>query len=363
MKVPLGANYWYAFLCASLHLLKLEGSLAFVLPAAWDYACYAAPLRNIIHTLFQNVEVHRSRSPIFQEVQEGAVVVVAEGFHTFPGELRRIEHVIPEDLIARLETKSRKKPPTVLSVTHNYHKEVFRLGDILDIRIGAVTGDVQFFLLSEEQRRARGLPVESLKPVVSKARHLISSELAKPEWQALRDNGERIWLFYPAKRTLSRPSVAGYLSRTHAEGGCNRQAYKVRNRNPWYRSALPGKCDGFISGMSTAGPWICFAAMPRLTATNTVYVVKFRKGVTRRRSYAWALAMLTSTARKSMRLKCRIYADGLRKYEPGDLADLRIPEPPEIKDAKIHYGRAVKALLTHGRKEAELIADRCFGLT
>ena len=32
--VPLGANYWYAFLCASLPLLQPSGSLCFVLPAA-----------------------------------------------------------------------------------------------------------------------------------------------------------------------------------------------------------------------------------------------------------------------------------------------------------------------------------------
>jgi len=44
-KVSLGANAWYAFLCASVSLLSLGGSLAFVLPAAWEYSNYAAPLR------------------------------------------------------------------------------------------------------------------------------------------------------------------------------------------------------------------------------------------------------------------------------------------------------------------------------
>jgi adenine-specific DNA-methyltransferase len=361
MKVPLGANCWYAFLCASLHLLKSGGGLAFVLPAAWDYARYAAPLRNTIHTLFQSVEVHRSRSSIFEDAQEGAVVMVAEGFQS-PGELRRIEHSTPQDLIACLGTKTRNKQRTAVSIASDNKRATVRLGDVLDIRIGAVAGDVQYFLLSEQQRQAERLPKESLRPTLSRARHLTASELTESRWQALRDEGERIWLFSPPRRSLTQPSVAAYLELPRAKGGCNRQAFKVQNRNPWYRPPLPGKCDGFMSGMADTGPWICFAAMPGLTATNTLYVVKFRKGMTNRQRYAWALSMLTSTASKSMSQKCRVYAQGLRKYEPGDLADLRVPAPPEIKDARVHYRSAVEALLTEGRKGAELIADRCFGL-
>src|SRR5207248_4179013 len=43
--VPLRANCWYAFLCASLRLLKPGGGMCFVLPSGWDYADYAADLR------------------------------------------------------------------------------------------------------------------------------------------------------------------------------------------------------------------------------------------------------------------------------------------------------------------------------
>jgi adenine-specific DNA-methyltransferase len=76
----LRSNYWCAFLSACLRLLDTKGSLAFVLPAAWDYAHYASDVRRAVHQRFQSVEVHRSREPLFAEVREGCVVLVAKGY-------------------------------------------------------------------------------------------------------------------------------------------------------------------------------------------------------------------------------------------------------------------------------------------
>ena len=79
-KLTLRSNCWYAFLCAALRLLKSGGSLAFVLPAAFEYADYARPLRVNLSSLFRTVGVHRCRVPIFEAVGDGAVVLIASGF-------------------------------------------------------------------------------------------------------------------------------------------------------------------------------------------------------------------------------------------------------------------------------------------
>ncbi len=68
--VPHRANCWYAFLCASISLLKENGSLAFVLPAAWDYADYAESLRTGIPRLFASVKCYRSVHPLFSGVKK-----------------------------------------------------------------------------------------------------------------------------------------------------------------------------------------------------------------------------------------------------------------------------------------------------
>ena len=87
----LRSNYWCAFLSASLRLAN-HGSLAFVLPAAWDYAMYAADVRCAIYQQFQSIEVHRSREPLFPEVREGCVVLVAKGYRKDPARSVRINH-------------------------------------------------------------------------------------------------------------------------------------------------------------------------------------------------------------------------------------------------------------------------------
>jgi hypothetical protein len=56
----LSSNYWCAFLSASLRVLEQNGNLAFVLPAAWEYALYAADVRQAIYRDFQSVEAVES---------------------------------------------------------------------------------------------------------------------------------------------------------------------------------------------------------------------------------------------------------------------------------------------------------------
>ena len=75
--LSLRGNYWHAFLCASLRLLKSDGGITFLLPAAWDYSNYAAALREELPKHFEQVNVHRSHTPLFKGVQEGSVVLVA----------------------------------------------------------------------------------------------------------------------------------------------------------------------------------------------------------------------------------------------------------------------------------------------
>ena len=72
--------------------------------------------------------------------------------------------------------------------------------------------------------------------------------------------------------------MKAYLERTVKDGGCKRRALKVRSRDPWYRTPLEPVIHGFMSGMSGWGPWVVFREMPRLAATNTLYVVRFLDG-------------------------------------------------------------------------------------
>src|ERR1019366_6050075 len=102
-------NCWYAFLVGSIRLLKPSGSLCFVLPAAWDFANYAEPLRSEISSHFEEVNVFRSETPLFEAsgIQDGSVVLVARNLKS-PSrtsdqtKLKRSEYKTAKGLITSL---------------------------------------------------------------------------------------------------------------------------------------------------------------------------------------------------------------------------------------------------------------------
>jgi adenine-specific DNA-methyltransferase len=357
--IGVGSNYWHAFFCVSLRLLRPGGGVSFILPAAWDFATYAAALRNHVQRHFSRIEIHRTHKPIFTGVQDGCIIILADGYGRANDTSLRFEHSTLEALVSTLQNhrgKSAQSVPHQRLVRSASTKDV-HVSDILEIHLGGVTGDADFFLLTETERRARELPMVCLRPVLSKARHLVSAEIGKPVWDELRRTNERVWLFYPSSHVLGHPAVQRYLQLDAACGGCRRERYKIKKREPWYQTPLPHQVDGFISGMSRFGPWLSLNNMARLTATNTLYTVQFRKPQTLEQKAAWGLSLLTSYTQQAMKPLSRVYADGLVKYEPGDLLSLPLHVPRGVRGARTFYTKAVKLLLQGNRREAQEIAD------
>lgn len=378
--VSAASNLWYAFLCAAINLLRENGSLCFVLPAAWDFANYVRPLKDRIAGAFERVEVYRCAKPLFHasEIQDGAVVLVARcklshaaalalpESHSiwrkdFPrgSELFRALRTARQTRSAISNGTATSKPLMEFAIGSRQKTVLF--GDAVSIHLGGVTGDTGYFLLTEVERRKLNLPIAALRPVVSRARHLQAAWITKKYWLALMESGERVWLFDPSPATLSHPAVRAYRL-FGQRGGCNLDSHKISHRDPWYRTPLPNRVDGFISGMSQFGPWLSFRDTPRLSATNTLYVVAFKSDDDNYRA-ALALALLSSETRKQLPALGRRYADGLLKFEPGDLREIRLTLPQQLGPATHAYRRAITAMLAGDMNLATAIADAYSGAT
>ncbi len=351
-----GANAWYAFVLASIRLLKPGGHLAFVLPSAAEFADYSAAIRQRVRETFSSLEVYRCKRPLFENVQEGTLVAVARGYKAPPCKVTRTYFETREGLIQGLSKGGTKNGHRCPSGNAESSGLMVTLDQVAEIRLGGVTGDASYFLMNEERRRALELPKSALIPVVSKAKHLQCPSLSIKEWGKLKSSGQRIWLFNPPVRAARHPKVKHYFKLADNAGGCNRNAYKVTIREPWYRTPMPKAPDAFLSGMSQHGPWLSINEMDGLNATNTLYVVTFRSR-NREAWYMWALALLSSIAQRQIRRIGRRYADGLIKYEPGALGKIELPALKEDADHKLLYGRAVEALLAEDLRMAKAIAD------
>jgi hypothetical protein len=237
-------------------------------------------------------------------------------------------------------------------------KEFVSLGDILKINLGVVTGDANYFLLSDEKRRELKLPIAAMKPVLSKAKHLVCGTIDKEDWSQLRDRGERVWLFSPSDRMLKNSHVRSYL-RFGADGGCRVKNHKIAIRDQWFRCPEFAACDGFMSGMSGAMPALSLRAMPNLIATNTLYAVRFRERIGEKARLGLAMSLLMSDVREQMRACGRPYAAGLFKHEPSDLLKLALPNPQTIGASEHKYRLAFEALRAGDAAKACAIADAC----
>jgi hypothetical protein len=176
------------------------------------------------------------------------------------------------------------------------------------------------------------------------------------DWRALRDAGERVWLFWPDGIHGHCPAVADYLRRGEDRGVPRRE--KVKVREPWFWTRMTPRPDGLISGMTPFGPWVCLNGMPRLSVTNTLYTVHFRRRLTRSQRAAWVLSLLCShTAAQHARLGRR-YSDGLLKFEPRDVMALVVPTPRRVTaDVFVVYRKAVQLLLNRDFCRARTLAD------
>lgn len=358
----LRSNYWCAFLAASLRVLDPNGSLSFVLPAAWEYALYADSVRKYVLANFRSVDVHRSLQPLFPDVREGCVVLLARGYKQTPIRTVRFDHANSEVLIASLARSS----AAPIAVAKSYQLQPsppeskrVRFSDIYTIGIGCVTGDARYFLLTETDRIFHMLPVEALRPVLSKARHLVAARMTKAHWKRLLDANERVWLFSPTAYTLRQKAVRAYLE--HGKQICDLNAYKLKNRDPWYQVRDARNATGFLSGMTRLGPWISFRSMRQLSATNTLYTLTAKNKMSADEHAAWGLSLLSTSSRSQFAELTRRYPDGLPKLEPHDLNSFQLSPPQSTTGAVENYRRAVDLLLASKISEAVAIADAQLG--
>lgn len=352
---PIGtrANVWYAFVVSSISILKNGGSLAFVLPSSAEFADYAFELRAALKDSFESLEIFRSKKSMFPGVQEGTVVAVARGYGKKGFRYRRREFEDKESLIEALSKKSQRFGR---SCPEKKIHSGTPLTTVAKVRLGGVTGDAGYFLMNDERRRALGLPEGAMTRVVTKAKQLRMATICQDGWNALKQSGERIWLFNPGEKDKLQKEVRDYLELEPAFGGCNKEAFKISAREPWYKVPLPEEPHAFTSGMSQRGPWLSFNETTGLNATNTLYVVTFNERFVDD-WYKWALAMLTSVGQRQIKLMGRRYADGLVKYEPGLLGKMILPNMKLHSKYRDIYHDAVSALLDGHSLAAKKIAD------
>ena len=214
-------------------------------------------------------------------------------------------------------------------------------GDLFEIKRGLATGANSFFVMTREQAKERCIPNFALRPILPKARYLDSQTVEEDEDGFPAVKPQLVLLDCDMEEDAIRknyPDFYRYLqSAKKAEGnvGAIVDRTLVRGRKPWYkqekREAAPFLMTYMGRNKKNLPPLYFIWNKTDAAALNT-YILLYPKerlqafldgGPAR---YRTVLEALNRTAEAIISERTRIYAGGLKKIEPGELAGLSVGE-------------------------------------
>lgn len=350
----LGADFsaltssWAPFLVAAAALLKPEGRMAFVVPAEIGHAPYARPLLDYLMDHFRFVQIIAVKNKLFPDLSEDAWLLYASGYAeaSTKCELRFTEtesfqfSPLPPatgQTVSRSELelwRGRLRPFLLPQALRKLYQriaassETIRLGNVAQIGIGYVTGANDFFHLRPSTAQQLGIPRRLLQPTVRAGRLLPRRAVTHDTVSNWIDQDEQS-LLLRLDRSMKIPrSVLRYLD--SAEGLRAREAYKCRNRNPWYSVPNVTIPDGFLSYMSSRKPSLV-ANLASCACTNSVHAIQLRTGEEfgrLQRNWSSDLVALSSE------LEGHPLGGGVLKLEPREAARILVPLQPVATSAE-----------------------------
>lgn len=339
VKLTQLSSSWAPFVVHSIAMLKKGGRLAMVLPMELAHATYALPVIKHLQNSFRRVTFLTFRKKLFPNLSEDTLLLLAEekgsSFASFVhrdlahggllAEIQTHKHFLiggtqrlrAMNLTAnseRLIEYFMPRKTRELYVELKQSASTVRLGELVDVGIGYVTGANDFFHLSPEDAESRGIPKKFLRAAVRRGRALAGLRFTPQDWRAALSVGEAGYLLSIPKGTDLPPTVQEYLEYGAAAQVPN--VYKCRVRSPWYSVPHVYQPDAFLSYMS--------GGMPRLVtndaqvvAPNSLHILRIHPH-TKLTAASIAALWQTSLTRLSVEIQGHALGGGMLKVEPAE---------------------------------------------
>lgn len=339
-------NLWVPFVVAATKLLRPGGRLAMILPAELLQVGYAAGLRDFLTREFRLLRIVTFRGLLFDGIQQETVLLLGERGEE-PCSIRLDEVTsldtldsVPADSAYREPPRSEKWTRLLLSpkeerAVHALEQSpaFHTLGAIGDVDVGVVTGRNEFFLLTDDDARSRGIE-DSCLPVVGRSHQIPGLALGRPDMRRLRSDGQAVLLFAPQALSRSELTAAERAYVEYGEHSGFHEGYKCRVRLPaWWRTPAAWVPDAFLLRQIHSAPRFV-ANHAGASCTDTLHRVRIREGLT---ASQLAVAAINSLTFATAELRGRSYGGGVLELEPSEAENLLIPrEVLSIPSRVIH---------------------------
>ena len=203
-----------------------------------------------------------------------------------------------------------------------------KLGDYFRCRRGIATGANDYFCLSQSEINAKNLPIEDLKPCITKSIDAPGIFFIDSDFEALKNAGRKCFLLDPH---TDSDATKAYLELGRAAKIHER--YLCKMRKPWFKQENRPIADIWVAVFSRdkVGYILNEAKIKNLTCFHGLYIKQPIPGL----SILASVFLNSSYSAKSFAEVSRYYGSGLNKLEPKDVEAMPCPEFPILTDSEI----------------------------
>lgn len=348
-------NSWAAFLVASTYLLRDEGVAAFIIPYELMTVAYGHQLLKWLAERFGRIDLFVSNQKAFPEIDQDAIILVAQKRPVVPSGLfiQRVlamEHLkvsvehrldVGTGEIA-LELNSFLIPPQALPLIQRLRRECARIGDHCTSAPGIVTAANEFFILTEARAKELDL-LQFTLPVLKKGSFVSRLPVfSKSDFSVVAQQESCRLLHLEGNRKKLPASVRSYLAKGEKQG-FNRR-YKCRNRRNWYEVPLVPRAEGFVFKRSHEYPRVCLNEA-EVYITDTAYGLKMRDEYSMR---GLCFSFYNSLTLLFAEIDGRFYGGGVLELSPSEFRGLPLVyhEPNDLEFEKFLSAHAAPSRIT-----------------
>ncbi|MCK7593514.1 class I SAM-dependent methyltransferase [Pseudomarimonas salicorniae] len=329
------ANAWLPFVALCTGLLTDRGRLAMVVPAELFQVGYASEVRQFLADSFDRISIVAFKKLVFPEIQQEIVLVLAE---RGAGKSRgvRVHEVEDASELGSMDLLALAKKATK-PIDHASEKwtkyflsksEILLLRDLrerpdipimskfIDVDVGVVTGNNDYFMLSKEEVADHGLS-SSCIPLVGRSAALQGTLFEESDFQAWVKSGRKAYMFAPA--APHHRNVQRYVRHGQALGV--NAGYKCRIRREWYVVPAVWRPDVFFLRQADSSPRMV-ANETTAICTDTLHRGRLVDGYNAR---SLSTAFVNSLTFAASEVTGRSYGGGVMTFEPSEMERLPLP--------------------------------------
>ncbi len=334
-------NIWPAFLIASARLIADDGIVALVLPYELLTVEYGQKALNHIQDQFERVDIIVSKQKAFQEIEQDAIILIAQKkpmeetglFVTRVPDFENLDNGDPRKIEFRngvqggIELNSYLLPIASVTRIKALRSRAKAVLDCLSSAPGVVSAANDFFIRTKADVLELNLS-DYAKPILKKGMYSSTRPVfTSAEFDKLAEREPCFLLHMSGDLNELSPAARAYILKGEEKGIHLR--YKCRHRPNWYHVPLVKPEEAFAFKRSHSHPRVLINEAGTHT-TDTAYGLRFKAGYSAR---GFCFSFYNSLTMLFAETNGRFYGGGVLELSPNEFRGLPIiyHEPSDIE--------------------------------